>query len=359
MRGGGAGGGRGGGRRRRLQAHRHLGQGGRRRPSPGVEQPLAEDGLDVDVDHHDVLDELGRPGHDPALGVEDERGAVEHQLVLAADQVHVDQRAGGVEGPGGEHPLPLRQPGCVVGRGVEVDDQLGPARRLVGDGPVGRPRVLADHDADPDAPDDEELARVVAGGEVALLVEDPVVGQQPLAVDAVDLALGAHRGRVVEVTAGVDEADYRRAPTGAGRHPVEGGPVVGYEAGLEQQILGWIPGDGQFGEHGQVALGDLGPVDGVEDGGGVALQVTDDEVELAGGDPDARHLRRLPRARAGASGARCAAGATWRRPEGRGARCRPWPGPRPGPPTPRPRPPPPPRASRGGWWAGPRSSLPW
>ena len=177
----------------------------------------------------------------------------------------------------------------VERRRVEVDDQLGPARGLVGDGAVGSPRVLAHHHAHPHPADDEERGRFVAGGEVALLVEHAVVGEEALAVDAVDLAVGAHRGRVVEVEAGVDEAHHRHAPAGAGGHPVEGGPVVGDEAGLEQEVLGRVAGDRQLGEHGHVALGDLGPVDGVEDGGGVAVEVAHDQVELAGGDTQARH----------------------------------------------------------------------
>ena len=48
-----------------------------------------------------------------------------------------------------------------------------------------------------------------AGLEVALLVEDAVVGQEHLAVDALDLAVGEHREAVVDVLRVLGEADQR------------------------------------------------------------------------------------------------------------------------------------------------------
>ena len=47
------------------------------------------------------------------------------------------------------------------------------------------------------------------GGEVAVLVEHAVVGEEALAVDRLHLAVGAHRARVVEVGLEVREADER------------------------------------------------------------------------------------------------------------------------------------------------------
>ena len=114
------------------------------RPATRVEQPLAVDRLHVEVDHQQVLDELGRAGEQLAVRVEGDGPAVEDQLVLAADLVHVDERAGRVGGAGGEHPLPLGLLALGVGRGVEVEDHLGAAVGLVGDRARRVPRVLAD-----------------------------------------------------------------------------------------------------------------------------------------------------------------------------------------------------------------------
>ena len=131
-----------------------------------------------------VLAELGHPGDQLALVVDDERRAVEDQLVLPADLVDVDDVAVGVLGPGGDHPLPLALPAREVGRAVGDHDELGAARGLLGDRSLRAPHVLADRDADLHASDLVQLQGLVAGGEVALLVEHGVVRQEALAVGA-------------------------------------------------------------------------------------------------------------------------------------------------------------------------------
>ena len=106
------------------------------------------------------------------VGVEHERRAVEHELVLAADLIDVHQRTRRVGGAGRQHPLTLRQPIDVVGRRVQVDDQLGAACGLLADRAERTPCVLADGHADLDAGDLEQHEGLRAGCEVALLVED-------------------------------------------------------------------------------------------------------------------------------------------------------------------------------------------
>ena len=79
--------------------------------------------------------------------------------------------------------------------------------RSVAGGP-GLPDVLADRRADEhvaEAQQDEVARR----REVAVLVEDAVVRQEALAVDAADLAVGEDGARVVEVGVEVRRADER------------------------------------------------------------------------------------------------------------------------------------------------------
>ena len=49
------------------------------------------------------------------------------------------------------------------GEALRLTIELGPAGGLVGDGPVGRPGVLADGDADPYPADDEQLTALGPG----------------------------------------------------------------------------------------------------------------------------------------------------------------------------------------------------
>src|SRR5690606_7255463 len=207
----------------------------------------------------------------------------------AAHLVDVDERAGGVRRPGGQHALALGQAVGVVRRGVDVDHQLGPAVGLGGDGPAGVEGVLADGHADPHAGHLDERRGGLAGGEVALFVEDRVVGQVALVVDGVHPAPGADGGGVVEVAAGVDEPDDHGALAGRGRHPVERPPVVGDEAGLQQQVLGRVAGQRQLGEDGQVAARLLGLPGGAQHALDVAVEVADGRVDLAERDADAGH----------------------------------------------------------------------
>ena len=111
-------------------AHRHLRE--RRGPhaATGIEQSATERGAHVEVDDEQVLDELLGTRHEVTALVEQHRRAVEHQLVLAADEVHVEDRHRRIGSTGREHRLALAEPTCVVRRRVDVHDQLGTARRL-------------------------------------------------------------------------------------------------------------------------------------------------------------------------------------------------------------------------------------
>ena len=123
--------------------------------------------------------------------VEHHRRAVEHELVLAADQVHVEHRHRRVGGAGREHRLALVDAPGVVRRRVDVDDELGAPGGLRADRPVRAPGVLADRTADAHAGDHEQRPVDGRRREVALLVEHRVVRQEVLAVDA----LHARRAR--------------------------------------------------------------------------------------------------------------------------------------------------------------------
>ncbi len=81
---------------------------------------------DRQVGHQQRLGELGRRGHDGAASVHHQGRSVEDQLVLAADLVHVDDGAARLGHPVGEHPRRSSRRPARVGRGVEVDEQLGP-----------------------------------------------------------------------------------------------------------------------------------------------------------------------------------------------------------------------------------------
>src|ERR687897_2972258 len=254
-----------------------------------VEQPLPEDRQHLDVADGGLLLELGGACEQLAVGVEHHGGPVEHQLVLPTHLVDVDQGARRVRRPGGQHALALGQPVGVVGRGVDVDHQLGATGGLGGNRPRRAERVLADRHAQPHAANQHQRRVAGARCEVALLVEHGVVGQEALVVHGPHGAVGAHGGRVVQVAPGVDETHHGGAPAAGRRHPVECGPVVGDEPGLEQQVFGWIPGERQLWEHREVAFLGLGLGERGDDALDVAVEAADRGVDLAQSDAEPGH----------------------------------------------------------------------
>ena len=195
----------------------------------------------------------------------------------------------GVGSPRRQHALAGGGLASVVRRAVDVHRQLGAAIGLMGQRAVWAPHVLADADADLHPTDDVELERVglVAGREVAGLVEHGVVRQQALAVRAEDPSAGAHRGGVEEVAIRLHEADHRGAVAGDGGELGERDLVVGDEARLEDEILRRVAGRRQLREGDEVAARRLGPLVGVDEQRQVAVDVADHRVQL--GQRDAQH----------------------------------------------------------------------
>ena len=168
--------------------------------------------------------------------------AVEEELVLAADRVAEGEEGGVVARPGDEHLLAVLGLAHVVRGGGEVHEQLRAGEREIGRRRAGLPDVLADRRPDERAaePEEDELA---AGGEVAVLVEDAVVGEEALPVDRLDLAAGADRARVEEVAVEPRGADERDDVDAGGRDLAQRRLGRPHERRAQEQVLGRIARD--------------------------------------------------------------------------------------------------------------------
>ena len=125
--------------------------------------------------------ELRRAGEQRAVGVDDERVAVEDELVLAADHVDVGERAAGLARPPRAQLEAHVVLVALVRRPVDDHEQSGAGVAHLGDRPAVLPEVLADGERDVDAVDADH-GRARARDEVAELVEHAVVGQVVLGV---------------------------------------------------------------------------------------------------------------------------------------------------------------------------------
>src|ERR1700677_4532164 len=139
--------------------------------------------------------------------------AVEHELILAADQRAERDMGSRLDRAFGEQALPFGALAGVVGRGGDVNQQARPGRRLLGRGRSGLPQVLADGQTDAVSGNLDRRPRG-PGGEVALLVEHAVVWEMNLAIDRLDGAVAEHRGGVVDTVVSELGEAYDRGRAG-------------------------------------------------------------------------------------------------------------------------------------------------
>ena len=130
---------------------------------------------------------------------------------------------------------------------------------------------------------DEEERGFATGLEVAILVEDAVVGQVVLVVFPVELSLGNDGRRVIDIVITINEADDGSQPRerAAGLDEFLQGAQIGiYKARLEQQIFGRIACQGQLGEANDMRSGCGCLLHGSQDFLGVILKVANSHVYL-------------------------------------------------------------------------------
>ena len=264
----------------------------------------------IEVRDQQRLLELGAPRDQAALGVDDDRIAVEDQLVLAAHHVHVGQRRAGLAGPPGDQ----FQPGLVlapfVGGRVRYHQQ--PRARLPGhrDRAAVLPQVLADGDGHVHrvlaaARGDPDHRQPVPGHEVAVLVEHPVVRQVMLGRGDRHRPAVQQRGRVL---GGADRLADPGCPAGppaqvAGDHGdaaepaggqlprrrLQGGDRGVHERVPQRQVLHRVAGQHHLREHDEVGAGVRGAPGPRRHRCGVPRQVADGRVHLGKGDPQPGH----------------------------------------------------------------------
>jgi hypothetical protein len=198
-----------------------------------------------------------------------------------------------IRGARGEHLLAEADLAGVVGRRGDGQDQLGAGERLGGRGAGRIPDVLADVHRDDRAPGPVrqlEHGGLDPGLEVPVLVEDAVVRQVLLVVDAGEAAVVGHRRRVRDVVPPVHEADDDGEADRGADDVVEGAQVALDERRLEEEVLRRVAGERQLGEGHQVDAEGAGARQRLEDAARVPLEVADRRVDLAEPDPEEPHV---------------------------------------------------------------------
>ena len=254
---------------------------------PCVVQARVEHLVEIDIGDHQVLFERLAFGDHFAILIEDHAAAIEHDLVLPADQIDVAHDGDVIRGAGRDHAAAAIGLAGMVGRRRQVQDHLGAAAHHLFLGRSARePDVLAHVDAEHHAVEREHDA-VALGREVAVLVEHAIVGQVALARGTDEAAVVEDRRRVVEVDIALERAHGHRHAGGM-RGERTGVLETGLdEPGLQEQVLGRVARQDHLGEREQLDAQRACAGDGVDDPGGIAVEVADGRIDL--GETDAEH----------------------------------------------------------------------
>ena len=193
-------------------------------------------------DQHRLLP-VGHLDHGPAVGIDDERRAVECQLVLPADPIEIGQRKAG-----GCDPAFDQVPADVVlveliGTAVGDQQQFGTGIDEVG-ADVVEPDILADRKTDPDPAKGERLGQR-PGGEHPLFIEGAVVGEFALEADEALLAVLGDDHRIVGLAPlDHDRAEHERGPRPGGCGDQSGSGLGGsaQKLGVEDEVFGRVAG---------------------------------------------------------------------------------------------------------------------
>ena len=92
--------------------------------------------------------------------------------------------------------------------------------------------------------------------------------------------MGEHEACVVEIGIEVRGADEDSDAVRRFRDAVDRAPRRSDEPGAQQEILGRVAGDHQLGEESEVGIRLAGPLEPLDDLGGVAVDVPDDAIDL-------------------------------------------------------------------------------
>ena len=145
---------------------------------------------------------MRRPEHEFPVAAHDQGAAVEHQFILAADQVDVYDGNIVVHGAPLQQFLPDRSLVGVVRRGVDIDQQFRPCLSRFPCVVFG-PQVLTHAQRDLEVRSFNQV-QVRSLGKIPLFVEYPVIGQVPFVVGGDDLPVPDQAASVIQELPGCE-----------------------------------------------------------------------------------------------------------------------------------------------------------
>ncbi|CAI8195724.1 MAG: Uncharacterised protein [SAR116 cluster bacterium] len=182
-----------------------------------------------------------------AIGIQRKGGAIIDNLVLPADQRHIDQRQAGFRYPChsvGNTLVPLAD---LERRSIDRHNHLGTGLGKTFDN-IRAPDILADWQSQPPSPD-HDRPRHLSGGKIPAIVKDAVGWQPNLVAAGLDLAVIQHKHAVIDLAvtgAGSANNNRRAAISRQGGKLVQPGRNFSHEITPQHQIIALIAGQIHF-----------------------------------------------------------------------------------------------------------------
>ena len=179
------------------------------------------------------------------------RTAIEHQLILRTHHIHIQHRHSIFCTALGHGRLTLGLFAHMKGRCIEVQQHLRPGRDCLGCR-VGRPDILTDGNAHANTVQ-LKYQSIATGLKITHLVKHPIVWQLMLAINRLKRAVTQQRRRVVKLAVLVQrQTDQNSNVAAVLAKLLQRIANADFQAGAQQQIFGWITGQGQLGKQDQM-----------------------------------------------------------------------------------------------------------
>ena len=201
---------------------------------PGIVQSLPENRFHVEIRNDQFFLKLFAASEKIAVLVEDETVAVEHQLILGADQIVIRHDSRVVGCAGAEHTFAPMTLSGMIRRRRNIDDDFGATRkRLKKYGSIRVPNILTNTHTYSRAVHPQDWAGF-AGLEVSKLVENAVVRQIHFVIRRDELSILSDGSGIEDVVLPIDKPNDGCDIPCPADDPVQSGEIGIDELRLQQ-----------------------------------------------------------------------------------------------------------------------------
>src|SRR5579859_7832591 len=172
-----------------------------------IMQAGAENGSRIQVNNQHIFFKLFGTRDQLSLLIKDHAATIKNQFILTSHHIQIGHDHITIRCTSRQHHFTKSFFAGIVGRAIDIYDHLGSRVCLQSHWASRIPHILADSDANMHSIDEKDR-RLVSRLEVAVLIENAVVGQVVFVIDTAEFSLVNDRGRVVDVMVTIHKPNY-------------------------------------------------------------------------------------------------------------------------------------------------------